>query len=648
MKKYFKVRGGVGDITKANTNARIQDNLYLAVNSNWQKDAVIPEDRTETGTNAQIDMRLEKIMMQDFADFASGKKQMPQIFNFNKAVMLYKMANDFETRNLIAEKAIEKDLAKIKNLHNFVELNFLAATLYLDNNFALPFDFDVDADMKDTSKNVLYFYGPGTLLPDTSSYQDPDADQLLAVLEKQTVNLLTMAGMDEETAKTEVANGLKLDKKLSKLVKSSEEWANYVDMYHPMAMKEFLGKFDSFNMQNFLEQLLPEMPESVIVTEPRYLDHVNEILNEDNIAEIRGWMLIKFINSVSNLLSQEFREAAFPYQKAITGADKLPEQTKHAYRLADSLFDEVDGIYYGKTYFGQAAKDDVTDMIKQMLKVYEERITANDWLSENTKKEAIVKLHALVLKIGYPEKQEAVFSKIHVNPEISLYDNVKNIKITKNKNNLDKLTKPVDRSVWLMPGNMNNACYDPQRNDLTFPAGILQAPFYDKNQSRAANYGGIGATIGHEISHAFDDNGAQFDEKGNMKNWWTKEDFAEFNKRTKAAIDLYDGLEYGPGKLNGKQIVSENIADLGGLACAIQACKMDEGDLKDLFENYAKSWAQIQRPEAIKTEIAVDVHAPQPTRVNIPSQCQDEFYETFAVEKTDGMWLDPDKRVVIW
>ena len=194
----------------------------------------------------------------------------------------------------------------------------------------------------------------------------------------------------------------------------------------------------------------------------------------------------------------------------------------------------------------------------------------------------------------------------------------------------------------------NNACYDPQRNDLTFPAGILQKPFYDINQSRGANYGGIGATIGHEVSHAFDNNGAKFDENGNMNNWWTKQDFAEFNKRVGQMIDIFDRLQYGPAKINGKQVVSENIADLAGLACAVQAGKSDGANLKDLFENYARSWMEKQRPEAIKTEVQTDVHAPQPTRVNIPVQCQDEFYDAFGVKPDNGMWLDPEDRIVIW
>lgn len=646
MKKYFNVRGGVGDITKADMATRIQDNLYLAVNSKWQKQAVIPPDRTETGTNAKIDINLERLMIQEFNDFASGKNKLPELSNFEKSIQLYKLALDFDRRSKEGAFPVQADLKRLKKLSNFSKFNQDANELYF--TYSLPISFEVDADMKNTDKNVLYFSGPGTLLPDTSSYQDADADKLLSILKKQSVKLLIMAGMPEEEALQEVELGLKYDARLAKVVKSTEEWSDYPKMYNPMTMKDFLAKFESFDMEAFLEDILPVLPKNVIVTEPRYLDHINEFLNETSFEEIRGWMLIKFINGSANLLSQKFREAAFSYRQAITGANELPTAQKYAYRLADGVFDEVDGIFYGKTYFGKDAKTDVTDMIHTMIGVYEDRIRNNTWLSEDTKNKAIVKLKSLVLKIGYPEKQEKIYDLLRVDTTKSLYENMSLISKIEAKYNLAKITEPVDRSVWLMPGNMNNACYDPQRNDITFPAGILQAPFYSLKQTRAENYGGIGATIAHEISHAFDNNGAQFDEKGNMNNWWNEKDFKEFEKRTQKAIDIYDGLQYGSGKLNGKQIVAENIADLGGLTCAIQSCKSEKGDLAELFKNYAKSWAQVQRPEAIKTEIAVDVHAPQPTRVNIPAQCQDEFYEVFNVKETDGMWLSPDERVTIW
>ena len=646
MRKNFSIRGGAGDLTKPDITTRPQDNLYLAVNSAWQKDAKIPADRTEIGVNTEIDMRIEKRMMTDLDQLAAEKKELPKIQDLEKGINLYKLALDFERRNQDGAEPIKADLKQLTELTDFTQFNQTAAASNVITS--LPFSFDVEADMKNTAKHVFEFGGPSTFLPDTTSYQQEDAEKLLGILEKQSVNLLKMAGIDEQEAEAYVKNALAFDQKIAKVVKSTEEWADYPAAYNPYSLDDFLAKFESFDMKDFLSQILPVLPDKVIVLEPRFLDHAEELINPTNFEEIKGWMITKFINNVASSLSQDFREAAFPYHQAISGQAELTPQKRHAYYLANGSFSEVFGVYYGKKYFGEEAKADVTDMIQRMIKVYEERIRANTWLSEATKEKAIVKLRALVLKIGYPEKIEKIYDLIQVDPSRSLYENEKNIAQVAEEYNLIQLTKPVDRSIWVMPGNMNNACYDPQRNDITFPAGILQAPFYDLNQSRGTNYGGIGATIAHEISHAFDNNGAKFDEHGNMKNWWTDEDFKEFNQRTQAAIDIYDGLNYGPAKLNGKQVVAENIADLGGLSCAIQANKSEGDSMIELFENYARSWAQKQRPEAIKTEIAVDVHAPQPTRVNIPAQCQDEFFETFDVKETDGMWLDPEQRVKIW
>lgn len=651
MKNILQVRGGAGDLTKADVNVSPKDNLYLAVNSAWQKDAVIPADRTEIGVNTEIDMRIEKRMKDDLAALLAGKEDVNSVPNLAKAVDFYKLALNIDQRNAEKTAPIQADLHELLALKDFSDFNTLAASnlnQILNSAVILPFAFEVDADMKNTQKHALYFAGPGTFLPDTSSYQAPDAEKLLQILAKQTQHLLELAGVETAEAEVIIKSGLIFDQKLAKVVKSSEEWSDYPACYNPISLAEFLIKFKSFAIKTYLETLFDKLPERVIVMEPRYLDKIEALFNPDNFDQIKGWMLMKFINNSAKLLSQEMREAAFPFRQAVSGVAELPPVQRQAYYLTNDFFDEVLGVFYGQKYLGQATKADITQMIKQMIKVYESRIANNTWLSQATKDKAIVKLNALVLKIGYPEKLEAIYDQLKVEPTVSLYENQKVCSVIRAKYNLSKLFKPVNRNVWLMPGNMNNACYDPQRNDITFPAGILQAPFYDLKQSRAANYGGIGATIAHEISHAFDNNGAQFDENGNLNNWWTKQDFDEFEKRTQAAVDLYDGVQYGPSKLNGKQIVAENIADLGGLTCAIQANKLEGGNMKDLFENYARSWAQIQRPAAIKTEVSVDVHAPQPTRVNIPVQCQKEFYETYQVGPTDGMWLDPEKRVEIW
>lgn len=651
MRRFMQVRGGAGDLTKADVNASPKDNLYLAVNSTWQKDAVIPEDRTEIGVNTEIDMRIEKRMKDDLEALIAGKEDVNSVPNLAKAVTFYQVALNLDKRNADKTLPIQKDLHELLDLKNFSAFNTLASknlTQILNSAVILPFAFEVDTDMKDTQKHALYFAGPGTFLPDTTSYKSPDAEKLLDILAEQTEKILEMAGVSKGETKNLVKDGLAFDQKLAQVVKSTEEWSDYPACYNPLALDEFLSKFKSFTIKTYLENLLEKLPERVIVMEPRYLDKIETLFNPDNFTQIKGWMVMKFINNSARFLSQEMREASFSFHQAISGMAELPSVQRQAYYLTNGFFDEVLGVFYGQKYLGKAAKADITQMIKQMIKVYEDRIQNNTWLSQATKDKAIVKLNALVLKIGYPEKLETIYDELTVDPELSLYENEKECTLIKAKYQLAKLFKPVNRNTWLMPGNMNNACYDPQRNDITFPAGILQAPFYDLKQSRSANYGGIGATIAHEISHAFDNNGAKFDELGNLTNWWTKQDFDEFEKRTQAAVDLYDGVQYGPSKLNGRQIVAENIADLGGLTCAIQANKLENGNMKELFENYACSWAQLQRPAAIKTEVSVDVHAPQPTRVNLPVQCQLEFYETYQVSQNDGMWLDPDKRVKIW
>ncbi|GFZ27689.1 M13 family metallopeptidase [Lactobacillus corticis] len=647
---HLNVRGGSGNIIEAQDNVRPQDNLYLAVNSAWIKQAEIPSDRSRISSFDGIDLNVEKALMADFAAFADGQKAISDVPTLDKAVAFYRLARDFKQRNEQGAKPLQEDLKELLGIESWADFNAKAAKLAL-NAFTIPFDVSVDADMKNTKQNLVYFSGPRTILPDTTTYQADGAEQLLAIYEKQTTHLLQLAGLAEAEAAEYAKGAIAFDRKIAGLVKSTEEWADYPAMYNPISWAEFAGKFTEFDIASYFEGVFAEKPERVINTDPRFLDHVNELISSANFTELKGWLLAKFINGAASSLSQEFREAAFPYHQALTGQPELAAPDKQAYHLTNSLFSEPVGVYYGQTYFGKEAKADVLDMIHKMLAVYEERITHNSWLSEATKEKAIVKLRALILKVGYPDKIEELYYRyriISADQGGSVYSNLRAAAVENIKYEIEKLHKPVDRTVWLMPGNLVNACYDPQRNDLTFPAAILQAPFYDLKQGRSENFGGIGTVIAHEVSHAFDNNGAQFDEYGNMVNWWTDADYAEFKKRTQAEIALFDGIQYGPVKLNGKQIVSENIADQGGLTAAVQAAKNEGDDLKPLFENFARVWANKQLTEAIKTQVAVDVHAPGPERANVQSQCQDDFYEAFDVKPGDGMYLKPEERVHIW
>lgn len=648
--KYAAVVGGSGNVLE-NKKTRPQDNLYLAVNYDYLKTAEIPADKPATGSFNVLAEEVEKNLMAAFADWASGKTSIPDVPELNKAVELYRLAADFKQRNQLGFSPAQADLDRLLTIEDFADLNNKIAELSVAG-FTVPLDFGVDVDMKDTKNHVVATSGPSTILPDTTQYGTDDGKKLLEIYHDQSVSLLELAHMSRAEAEAIVELALQYDALIAQFVKSNEEWADYPASYNPYTIDDFAKYFKSLDVKNYLTGIFGKLPTRIIEADPRYLENVEKLINQSTFDEMRAWMIVKFINGVTGSLSQEFRKAGFSYRQALSGVKELASPEKSAYHLADGMFDEVVGIYYGQKYLGQDAKDDVIKMIKKMIRIYQERLEKNDWLSDETKKKAIVKLNALELKVGYPDKIEDIYHRFEITPKKdggNLYQNLRDAKLTSIKYNLEKLDQPVDRTTWNMPGNLVNASYDPSRNDLTFPAAILQAPFYDLNASSSTNYGGIGAVIAHEISHAFDNNGAKFDEFGNMKNWWTETDFKHFEEKTQAEIDLFNGIKYADGKINGKLVVSENVADAGGLSNAIEAAKSEEDvDLEALFENWARVWAMKGQTEYLDMLLKVDVHAPGPMRANVQPQNFDEFYETFGVTEQDGMYLAPEKRVQIW
>ena len=350
-----------------------------------------------------------------------------------------------------------------------------------------------------------------------------------------------------------------------------------------------------------------------------------------------------------SLLSEELRDLGGAFRRTLSGIAANSSAEKFAYQLASSMYSEPVGLYYGEKYFGEEAKKDITEIVKQIVATYQKRIETNDILEPATKKKAILKLSKMGLKLGYPDRVEDIYAKLIFDETKSLFDIVSALKKIRMEDNFAKLGKEVDRTHWAMPGHMVNACYDPFVNDITFPAAILQPPFYSINQTRSENLGGIGAVIGHEISHAFDSNGAKCDELGNLNNWWTKTDERKFNKRVNAMIKQFDGIELPWGVCNGKFTVSENIADNGGMAVTLDIMSNSENvSFEEYFSNWARVWCQKAKPEYQALLLQVDVHGPCYLRANMPPRNFPEWYAAFNVKKTDGMYLAPSKRVVIW
>lgn len=640
-----KIVGGAGDLAVDTKPTDYKDNLYLAVNGAWQEKAKIPADKSSAGASVELEMKIEKDLMKEFHDFAEDENSVKST-ELLQAIKLYQVA----LKENSAENELHHDLQKIAGLKDLNDLNKNLAILD-KSNFVLPIDIYIDADMKDTTKNVVYVEGADLILPDKLYYDSENISgkKLLAKYSQVAQILLIKLGYDAKQAQTLIEQTLEFDKLLVPIVKSSEEWADYTKIYNPLSFEDFGKKSRNLDLKSLVTGEINDIPEKVIIEQPRYLNKIDELINTENFENIKAWMMVQYLMDNAEIVSEDFRQIYGQYKLARSGAAELPNRTKFAYHLSENMFDEVIGIYYGKKYFGETAKADVRQMIEKMIAIYEQRLQDNDWLSIETKKKAIIKLEKIVIKVGYPDKIENIYRKLKIDENKSLYANMVRLGRIITADSLENYHRPVDRDKWLMPGHMVNACYDPSRNDITFPAAILQAPFYSLKQTNSENFGGIGATIAHEISHAFDNNGAQFDELGNMHDWWTQNDYAKFKQLTQKMINQFDGIKYANGKVNGKLVVSENIADVGGMRCAIEAAKLsDHYSSREFFIQWAKSWRYKATKEYNEDLLATDVHAPQPLRANVISQDMDEFYPAFQVTKNDGMWLEPDKRVNIW
>ena len=629
-------------------NVRIQDDLFLYVNQEKLDKLVIPEDRPTAGGFAELHENVEKLMMNEFKSLE--KEENINDVNLKKAIDLYSIARNVKKRNNQGIKPIVKDLNTIKST---TDMNLLNRRLYnfVLNSYPLPFDFGVDVDMKDSNKHCIMLSGPKTILPDTTMYKEenPNKKQMLDLWASYASKALDFTDLTVEEKNTYLADTLEFDAIIATLVKSSEEWSEYTKSYNPYTTNKVCRLLKPFKFKNCLKKIFGFVPEEIIVADPRFLKGFNTLFNEETFTKYIHWAYVRFILSSGACLSEELRDISGAFRRSLSGIAKPTEPIKFAYQLSSSVFDKPVGLYYGKKYFGEEAKKDVVDMVKQIIAAYKERIANSDILCDATKEKAILKLNTMKIKMGYPDKAEEIFDKFEVNKKDSLYKTLSNIRKVRFFDEVDKLNKPVDKTKWQMPGHMVNACYDPSCNDITFPAAILQPPFYSIKQTRSQNLGGIGAVIGHEISHAFDNNGAQMDEFGNINNWWTKEDYKKFEKKTKEMIREFDGITLPWGEVNSKLIVSENIADNGGMAVTLHIMKgMKDANYEEYFINWAKIWCQKAKPEYQALLLKVDVHGPVILRTNMPPRNFDEWYETFNVKKTDKMYIEPKKRVVIW
>jgi len=496
----------------------------------------------------------------------------------------------------------------------------------------------------------LYAGAPSLILPDVRYYHDPFGQTLLEVFAETGITLLEFAGVPN--ADSVMQNALVFDRLLVPYVQTALERSAYASQYHPVDMDVFTQFGGGLDFEQLLSRLVGQRPERVIVTDPAFFEALSDILIEAHFEKLRDWMLVRAVFDFAGFLDEAFLHTAMHYSNAITGQTTRRDPAQLAFLLATEIYGGVVGDYYGRTYFGESAREEVSGLADALVEVFRVRQLVNNWLSPETITAALEKLEALTIHIGYPDVFDPIYDRFTVTAVAdggTLLSNTMAFARMAREENFARFGTAVDRTAWTMPAHMVNAQYNPLANAMTFPAAILQAPFYSADQSMSENLGGIGTVIAHEITHAFDLNGAQFGADGSLSNWWTEADHAAFSEKTDAMIALFDGASHNGSAVCGYLTVSENIADAAGLGAAFDVLQgLPAGDAEAFFYNWARIWRNVCTPQYAALLQRMDVHAPGALRANVQLGNLDAFYDTFVIEAEDGMYIEPERRVVIW
>lgn len=636
--------------TPIDKNATVASNFYQAVNKDWLLKTKIPADSPSIDNFYTLDEDIKGKLKKDIKNLGEGKET-SDITGMSEFITFYKAASDYKQREKDGLEPLKPYLKEIEDIKDLNDLASKSASL-TDKGIPLPFGYDVGTNAENTSQKQIQLSPPSILLPDVSIYKDEASKkQYLTPIETATQKALEMLGYSEKNSKRIVKEALEFDEIIAKYSLSNEEMSESKNLVHPKTAEEINDYSGSFKLYDVIKGIMGRDLETINVPNTKYFENYSKIVNQDNFSKIKSWILVQEAMAASNSLTEDYRLNFASISMAIMGTQKPVSKEDTVYQMSVNLFSDVMSVYYGRKYFGEEAKTDVTGMIDKIKNVYRGRLQQNDWLTEGTRNKAIEKLDKMKVFVGYQEDVNPGTKELHLDPNKSFFELSEDIAQFGKRYTIDHFDEPIDKNKWSGSAFDINAYYNPESNSINFPAGILQAPFYDKNQSTEKNYGGIGVVIGHEITHAFDSNGADYDENGDMHNWWTKADTKAFDKRIKAFEDQWNGLEIYGTKVNGKLTVTENVADAGGLSSTLQVLKteMTKPNLKDYFENYADIWKQKASLQYNKYTMVQDVHAPNELRVNQQLKNLPEFYEAYPqIKEGDAMYLAPSKRISLW
>jgi putative endopeptidase len=640
------------------------NDFFRFVNGTWYDNTEIPSDKTRWGSFDELRQNTDKDALAILKEAAKNPKYKSNT-DQGKAINLYSTIMDTIARNKQGIAPLKPYLAKINAVKNSNDLQKLLIEMEPIGGIGF-FGIGVGADDKDSNKNTVSL-GTGRLgLPDRDYYvsDEKDSKEKREKYVLHVARMLQFLGEKPLEAKENANKILALEIALSKPRLDRVERRDSRKQYNPMTIAELQKMTPAINWELYLSGVGFPKLETVIVTQPRYMAALQTILSENKIEDWKAYMRWTLLNRAAGQLSSNIESANFDfYGKTLTGAIKQRPREESALQTINGTVGEALGKLYVEKMFPAEAKLKAEKMIKNVILAYQNRINNLSWMSVETRKSAVEKLNKVTIKIGYPDKWKD-YSALNIKSPAeggSYFDNVVSLSRWSYKEDLEKLSKPVDKTEWGMSPQTVNAYYNPSYNEIVFPAAILQPPFYNYQADEAVNYGGIGAVIGHEISHGFDDSGARYNADGNLSDWWTAEDLKQFTVLGTALADQYSALEPLPGiHVDGKFTLGENIGDLGGINAAYDGLQLylkENGNpgLIDgftpeqrLFISWATIWRSKMRDEAIKNQVKTDPHSPGMYRAYVPIQNVDAFYDAFGIKQGDGMYVAPEKRVKIW
>ncbi|AKX34457.1 endopeptidase O [Spiroplasma litorale] len=630
---------------------RIQDNFFNAMNQEWIEKTELPSGYPSWGSfeilhKKSIDNIKELILEITKKDKTSLNDEQKKIS------AIYRNYLNWEKRN---EQGIEPLMSMINAIDNLKDKkDFTSFVSNYYNRYYTTFFFGkgVDSDFKNSNLRALFISTMGLGMSDRDFYEEthPRHKEIKEAY-KTYINSL----VKESKIKFSTNNLFDLiynfEVNISKSMFKKEELRSPENIYNVVDLKELNKYCDFIDWEQYLKATKYNKASLIILTQPKYFTKLNEMLKEMNLDDLKDFMKYQILSNFSGMTSETFYKIGFDYSSVFSGVKEMKPEIDRAVEYTNNKLGEILGKEYVKKYFSEKAKKDVLGIVKKLIKVYKNRINNLEWMSKETKSKAIDKLESFTIKIGYPDKFET-YKKVLIRDYEdggSLFENVFSIIKYLIEKEIKEINLPVDKDKWYMYPQTVNAYYNPSSNEICFPAAILQSPFYDINEPRAKNLGGIGAVIGHEVSHGFDDEGSKFDKDGNFNNWWTEKDYEEYNKRTQDLVEQYNKYEINGSNVNGKLTLGENIGDLSGLAAALDICKEEKpDDLKLFFENYAIIWRRKSTDELKNTRLLIDPHSPEEFRCNGVLVNIDEFHTIFGTKDGDEMYKPKEKRIKVW